>query len=78
MSPTLSSSVMSVSSVLGLFGGDLGEAAGVVLQPVDARDTLAEEIGDTRADIRAEEMGDTRAEDRADISFCASRNFRFN
>ena len=73
---TLSSSVISVSSVLGLLGGDLGDVAGVVRHPVDERDTLAEEMGETLAETRAEEMGDTRAEDRADISRWASRNIR--
>ena len=65
-----------MSSVLGLLGGDLGDVAGVVRHPVDERDTLAEEMGETLAETRAEEMGDTRAEDRADISRWASRNIR--
>ena len=49
------------SSVLGLLGGDLGEAEGLFLQ-VEERD------------IRAELMGETRAEERAEFSFWASRS----
>ena len=47
--------------MLGLLGGDLGEAEGVFLH-VDDMDIMAELIGDTRAELRAE------------FSRCASRN----
>ena len=39
--------------MLGLFGGDLGDADGVFLQ-VDDKDIIAELIGDTLAELRAE------------------------
>ena len=47
------------SSVLGLLGGDFGEAEGVFLHVEES-------------DIMAELMGETRAEERAEFSRCAS------